>query len=82
MVGLGALDSTILVRIQAPEQGIILHLIERLRCFKIMMKKLRHQKDLNGCGIACLANLLDKSYDWVKKDFENKFYKIEKGIKV
>lgn len=42
----------------------------------------QHQKDLNGCGIACIANLLDKPYDWVKKDFEKKFYTIEKGIKI
>ena len=46
------------------------------------MKKLQHQKDLNGCGIASLSNLLDKDYDVVKKDFEKKFYTIEKGIKV
>lgn len=44
--------------------------------------KFQHQKDINGCGIACLANLLDKSYDWVKKDFESKFYTIEKGVKI
>ena len=36
------------------------------------MKKFQHQKDLNGCGIACLANLLNKQYDAVKKDFESK----------
>ena len=46
------------------------------------MKKFEHQKDINGCGIACLANLLNKSYNWVKKDFENKFYTIEKGVKI
>lgn len=46
------------------------------------MKKLQHQKDLNGCGIACLANLLDKPYDTVKKDFEKKFYTIERGVKI
>ena len=45
-------------------------------------KLLQHQKDLNGCGIACLANLLVKPYDEIKKDFEAKFYSIEKGIKV
>ena len=45
-------------------------------------KKLQHQKDRNGCGIACIANLLDRSYDWVKEDFENSFYTIEKGIKI
>ncbi|MBP6859153.1 MAG: hypothetical protein KBC69_00815 [Candidatus Magasanikbacteria bacterium] len=44
--------------------------------------KPQHQKDINGCGIACLANLLNKSYDEVKKDFESKFYTIEKGIKI
>lgn len=42
----------------------------------------QHQKDINGCGAACLANLLDKPYDIVKKDFEKKFYTIDKGIKV
>lgn len=42
----------------------------------------QHQKDINGCGIACISNLLNKSYDWVKKDFERKFYTIEKGIKI
>ncbi len=44
------------------------------------MKKYQHQKDLNGCGIACLANLLNKPYDKVKLDFEKKFYPIAKGI--
>ena len=44
--------------------------------------KLQHQKDLNGCGIACLLNLLDKPYDQIKEDFENKFYTIEKGVKI
>lgn len=44
--------------------------------------KYQHQKDINGCGIACLANLLDKPYDKVKQDFEKKFYPINKGIKV
>ena len=47
-----------------------------------MTKKLQHQKDLNGCGIACLSNLLDKPYDVVKKDFESKFYTIEGGVKM
>ncbi len=47
-----------------------------------MIRKWQHQKDLSGCGIACLANLLDKSYDSIKKDFENKFYSIGKGIKI
>ena len=42
----------------------------------------QHQKDLNGCGIACLSNLLNLDYDYVKKDFETKFYSIEKGIKI
>lgn len=46
------------------------------------MKKLQHQKDINGCGIASLANLLDKDYSLVKKDFEKKFYTIERGIKM
>jgi hypothetical protein len=44
--------------------------------------KWEHQKDINGCGIACLANLLNKPYDKVKKDFEKKFYSINNGIKV
>lgn len=47
-----------------------------------MKKKLQHQKDINGCGIACLANLLNKPYDWVKNDFEKKFYTIENGVKI
>ncbi len=47
-----------------------------------MTKKLQHQKDLNGCGIACLANLLGKPYDSVKKEFESKFYTIERGTKM
>lgn len=42
----------------------------------------QHQKDINGCGIACLANLLNKEYDFVKKDFEKKLYPIDKGINV
>ncbi len=46
------------------------------------MKKLQHQKDLNGCGIATLANLLNKNYDEIKKDFEKKFYTIERGINI
>ncbi len=45
-------------------------------------KKYQHQKDLNGCGIACLANLLDIEYDIVKKDFEKKFYKINRGVNI
>jgi len=44
--------------------------------------KYTHQYDLNGCGIACLANLLEQSYEEVKADFENSFYKIDRGIKV
>lgn len=46
----------------------------------VSMKKYVHQKDMNGCGIACLANLLNKPYDSVKKDFEKKFYPINKGV--
>lgn len=46
------------------------------------MTQYTHQHDINGCGIACLANLLNKDYQTVKKDFENKFYKIDRGIKV
>ncbi len=46
------------------------------------MTKIRPQKDPNGCGIACLANLLNRDYDEVKTDFENRFYTIDKGIKM
>jgi hypothetical protein len=46
------------------------------------MKNFQHQKDLNGCGIACLSNLLNKPYDVIKKDFESKFYTIERGTKM
>ena len=46
------------------------------------MKKYQHQKDMNGCGIACMANLLSVSYDEVKMDFENKFYKIDRGVNI
>ena len=46
------------------------------------MKVYQHQKDMNGCGIACLANLLELPYDKVKKDFEKRFYTIEKGINI
>ena len=46
------------------------------------MKTFQHQKDLKGCGIACIANLLNKTYDEVKRDFENKFYKIDRGVKI
>ncbi len=45
-------------------------------------KEYQHQHDLNGCGIACLANLLNKEYLEIKSDFENNFYKVDKGIKV
>ena len=45
-------------------------------------EKLQHQKDLNGCGIACLANLLNQPYDKIKQDFETKFYTIERGVKI
>ncbi len=45
-------------------------------------KKLQHQKDINGCGIACISNLLGKPYDWIKKDFEDRFYTIERGVKI
>jgi hypothetical protein len=44
--------------------------------------KYQHQKDLNGCGIATISNLVNKPYDKVKSDFEKKFYSIKKGIKV
>ena len=37
---------------------------------------------MNGCGIACMANLLGKPYNSVKKDFESKFYTIERGVKI
>lgn len=46
------------------------------------MKTYQHQKDINGCGIACLANLLDKDYDLIKRDFEKNFYSIDKGINI
>ena len=46
------------------------------------MQNLQHQKDLNGCGIACISNLLDKPYDEIKQDFESKFYTIERGIRI
>lgn len=46
------------------------------------MRRLQHQKDLNGCGIASLANLLGKDYEVIKKDFERKFYTIERGVKI
>lgn len=47
-----------------------------------MVNKFQHQKDLNGCGVACLANLLQQDYDLVKKEFEKKFYNIKKGVNV
>lgn len=46
-----------------------------------MKKKFQHQKDLYGCGIACFANLLNEDYGKIKKDFEKKFYTIERGIR-
>ena len=46
------------------------------------MKTYQHQKDIDGCGIACLANLLGKDYNLIKKDFEKKFYPIDKGINI
>ncbi len=46
------------------------------------MKKYQQQKDQKGCGIACLANLLNMSYEETKKDFEVKFYKIDRGVKM
>lgn len=46
------------------------------------MSKYQHQKDLNGCGIACIANLLSLEYDIVKDSFEKRFYSIGKGVKV
>lgn len=48
----------------------------------VIMETYQHQKDLNGCGIACLANLLNKDYDLIKKDFEKKFYPINRGINI
>ncbi len=42
----------------------------------------QHQKDINGCGIACLANLLHTDYDLVKKEFEKNFYSIHRGINI
>ncbi len=44
--------------------------------------KFQHQKDFNGCGVACLAGLLGRSYDQVKRDFEKKFYTTEKVVLV
>ena len=29
------------------------------------MKKYQHQKDMNGCGIACMANLFRIKNGWV-----------------
>lgn len=44
--------------------------------------KWQRQKDINGCGIACIANLLNKPYDLIKKDFESKFYAVNKYTKI
>lgn len=40
------------------------------------MKKYQHQKDGYGCGLACLANLLDLPYDKIKEGWEKDFYKL------
>ena len=47
-----------------------------------MNKQLIYQHDINGCGIAVLANLLESDYSTIKSDFENFFYPINRGIKV
>ena len=47
-----------------------------------MGKIWQHQKDINGCGIACIANLLDVPYYDVKKDFESKFCSTERSTKI
>lgn len=44
--------------------------------------KFQHQHDLNGCGIACVVNLLGRPYEDVKKIFEKNFYNIGRGIKI
>lgn len=49
---------------------------------KSISRQYQHQHDLNGCGIACLANLLNEEYIDVRYDFEKLFYQIDKGIKV
>ena len=54
------------------------HFVQQLS----LMKKYQHQKDINGCGIACIANLLSLSYGEVKTDFENRFYKIDRGVNI
>jgi predicted double-glycine peptidase len=46
------------------------------------MRKLIHQHDINGCGIATMANLLNIDYQTIKKEFEDGFYPITKGVKV
>ena len=46
------------------------------------MKKYIHQHDINGCGIATMANLLNLTYQEVKKEFEANFYPIIRGVKV
>lgn len=46
-----------------------------------MKKTFQHQHDLNGCGIACLANLIGMDYLDTRNDFETKFYKVDRGIK-
>jgi predicted double-glycine peptidase len=45
-------------------------------------QKYQNQHDLNGCGIACLANLFNKDYEQSRTEFEKNFYKINRGIKV
>ena len=42
----------------------------------------QHQHDINGCGIATLANLFGLDYLTVKSEFEERFYSIKNGIKV
>jgi hypothetical protein len=44
--------------------------------------KIQQQQDSNGCGIACLANLLNQPYKEVKREFEYDFYSIDSGIKI
>ena len=46
------------------------------------MKNYIHQHDINGCGIATIANLLQTTYEEVKQEFETKFYPITRGVKV
>ena len=59
-----------------------IEVLQKLKSILDMSKNYTHQHDLNGCGIATIANLLSESYEKVLKDFESKFYKINKGIKV